>query len=87
MANHIQWPRHDPLVTWQFNLRVFRTWERLHLGWMPCRKAYPSDVSDAEWALVAPCPTPPPDGGSQRTPPSREMFNGPRYLVRHGVAW
>jgi transposase len=51
------------------------------------RKPYPSDVSDEEWALVAPYLTLLPENAGQRTHKLREAFNGLRYLVRYGVAW
>ncbi|UFN51625.1 IS5 family transposase (plasmid) [Roseomonas sp. OT10] len=54
---------------------------------MPSRKPYPSDVSDEEWALVAPYLTLLPEEAGQREHPLREVFNGLRYLVRYGVAW
>ena len=54
---------------------------------MTARKAYPSDVSDEEWALVAPYLTLLPEDARQREHPLREVFNGLRYLVRYGVAW
>jgi len=54
---------------------------------MPSRKPYPSDVSDEEWALVAPYLTLLPEDAGQREHPLREVFNGLRYLVRYGVAW
>jgi transposase len=50
------------------------------------RKPYPSDVSDEEWALVAPYLTLPPEDAGQRTHKTREVFNGLRCLVRYGVA-
>ena len=53
----------------------------------PFRKPYPSDVSDEEWALVAPYLTLLPEDAGQRTHKLREVFNGLRYLVRYGVAW
>ena len=54
---------------------------------MPARKPYPSDVSDEEWALVAPYLTLLPENAGQRDHPLREAFNGLRYVVRYGVAW
>jgi transposase len=54
---------------------------------MTSRKPYPSDVSDEEWALVAPYLTLLPESAGQRTHALREVFNGLRYLVRYGVAW
>lgn len=51
------------------------------------RKAYPSDVSDDEWALVAPSLTLMSEEAPQREPSLREVFNGLRWLVRAGAAW
>jgi transposase len=54
---------------------------------MTARKPYPSDVSDEEWALVAPYLGLLREDAPQRIYPLREVFNGLRYLVRYGVAW
>jgi transposase len=54
---------------------------------MTARKPYPSDVSDEEWALVAPYLCLLREDAPQRTYSLREVFNGLRYLVRYGVAW
>ena len=51
------------------------------------RKAYPTDVSDEEWALVAPYLTLMTEDAPQREHPLREVFNGLRYLVRGGTPW
>jgi len=51
------------------------------------RKPYPSDVSDAEWALVAPYLTLMTDEAPQREYPLREVFNGLRWMVRSGATW
>ena len=51
------------------------------------RKAYPSDVSDDEWAFAAPYLTLMKEDAPQRDHPLREVFNGLRYLVRSGAAW
>ena len=51
------------------------------------RKAYPSDVSDEEWALVAPYLTLLPEDAGQREHPLREVFNGLRYIVKTGAPW
>ena len=51
------------------------------------RKAYPSDVSDDEWALVAPYLMLVREDAGQRTHPLREVFNGPRYVVTTGAPW
>ena len=51
------------------------------------RKAYPSDVSDDEWAFAAPYLTLMKEDAPQRDHPLREVFNGLRYVVRSGAAW
>lgn len=51
------------------------------------RKAYPSDVSDAEWALVAPYLTLMTEEAPQRDYPLREVFNGLRWMARGGSSW
>lgn len=51
------------------------------------RKPYPSDVSDDEWALVAPYLTLLPEGSPQRSHALREVFNGLRYVVKTGAPW
>lgn len=51
------------------------------------RKAYPSDVSDEEWALVAPYLTLMTEDAPQREFPLREVFNGLRWIVRTGAQW
>ncbi len=51
------------------------------------RKPYPSDVSDDEWALVAPYLTLLPEKAGQREHPLREVFNGLRYIVKTGAPW
>jgi transposase len=53
----------------------------------PIRKAYPSDVSDEEWSLVAPYLTLMDEGAPQRQHSLRELFNGLRYVLRYGIAW
>jgi transposase len=49
------------------------------------RKAYPSDVSDEEWALVASYLTLMTEGAPQRYFPLREVFNSLRWIVRTGA--
>jgi len=48
------------------------------------RKAYPSDVSEADWALVAPYLILITEDAQQREYPLREVFNGRRWIVRSG---
>jgi transposase len=51
------------------------------------RKPYPSDVSDDEWAFVAPYLTLMTEDAPQRTHSLREVFNGLRWIVRAGAPW
>jgi len=54
---------------------------------MTTRKSYPSDVSDDEWAFVAPYMTLMKEEAPQREHSLREVFNGLRYIVRTGAQW
>jgi len=51
------------------------------------RKPYPSDVTDDEWAFVAPYLTLMDEGAPQRRHDLREAFNALRWLVRTGSPW
>ncbi len=51
------------------------------------RKPYPTDVSDEEWAFVAPYLTLMAEGAPQRRHDLREVFNALRWLVRAGAPW
>ncbi len=51
------------------------------------RKSYPSDVSDEEWAFVAPYLTLMSEDAPQREHSLREVFNGLRWMVRTGAPW
>src|SRR5215204_4922815 len=51
------------------------------------RKAYPTDVSDEEWAFIAPYLTLMKEDAPQRDYSLREVFNGLRYIMRSGEAW
>jgi transposase len=53
----------------------------------PARKAYPRDVSDEEWAFVAPYLTLMKEDAPQRDHALREVFNALRWLVRAGASW
>jgi transposase len=53
----------------------------------PTRKPYPSDVTDEEWAFVAPYLTLMDEGAPQRRHSLREVFNGLRFIVRTGMQW
>jgi transposase len=51
------------------------------------RRAYPSDVTDGEWAFCVPYLTLMKDDAPQREHPLRELFNGLRWLARTGSPW
>src|SRR2546426_3962095 len=51
------------------------------------RKPYPSDVSDDEWAFVAPYLTLMTETAPPRHHELRELFNGLRYVVKTGAPW
>jgi transposase len=51
------------------------------------RERYPSDVSDEEWAFVAPYLTLMSEDAPQREHSLREVFNGLRWMVRTGAPW
>lgn len=50
-------------------------------------KPYLSDVTDEEWAFVAPYLTLMKEDALQRDHNMREVFNGVRYVVRTGCPW
>jgi transposase len=54
---------------------------------MASRKPYPSDVSDDEWAFVAPYLTLLPEGAGQRVHDLRRVFDALRYVVKTGGQW
>lgn len=51
------------------------------------RTAYPSDVSDDEWAFVVPYLTLMTADAPQRSHELREVFNALRWLVKTGAPW
>ena len=51
------------------------------------RKPYLSDISDDEWAFVAPYVTLMTEDAPQREHSLREVLNGLRWIVRAGAAW
>jgi len=51
------------------------------------KTGYSSDVSDEEWAFVAPYLTLMKEEAPQRVYPLRAIFNGLRYIVRAGCPW
>jgi len=50
------------------------------------RKPYATDLSDAQWALIAPLIILP-EGGAPRTTDLREVLNGIFYQTRTGCQW
>ena len=54
---------------------------------MTTRKLYPSDVSDEDWAFVAPYLALVREDAPQRNHELREVFNALRWIVRTGSAW
>ncbi|HEX2923031.1 MAG TPA: IS5 family transposase [Chloroflexota bacterium] len=54
---------------------------------METRRPYPSDVSDEEWAFVAPYLTLLPLDAAQRQHDLREVFNALRFIVKTGLQW
>ena len=53
----------------------------------PARKPYPTDVSDEEWAFVAPYVALVREDAAQRRYDLREVFNALRWIVRAGAPW
>ena len=55
------------------------------------RKPYPSDLTDAEFALIEPllppCKSGKPQGGRPKKHSRQEILNAIRYIVRTGAAW
>jgi putative transposase len=51
------------------------------------RQAYPTDLTDAEWAIAEPLIPPAKLGGRKRTTDVREVLNAIFYLLRTGCAW
>ena len=53
----------------------------------PCRKSYPSDVTDAEWEFLAPFLTLIREDAPQRDYALRDVFDALRWMVRTGAQW
>ena len=51
------------------------------------RRAYPSDLSDAEWAILAPLLPPPAPCGRPGKWPERVIADAVFYVLRSGCAW
>ena len=48
---------------------------------------YPSDLTDEEWAVIAPLIPPAKRGGNKRTANVREVVNGLMYILGTGCQW
>lgn len=53
----------------------------------PPRTPFPTDVSDAEWAFLAPYLTLMREDAPQRHHALRDLFNGLRFIARTGLQW
>ena len=51
------------------------------------RQGYPSDLTDAQWARLAPLLPAAKRGGHPRTVALREVVNGILYVLREGCRW
>jgi putative transposase len=51
------------------------------------RKAYKTDLTDAQWQILEPLVPPPKSGGHPRTVNMREVVNGIFYVLRTGCGW
>jgi len=51
------------------------------------RRVYPSDVTDAEWAILEPLIPPVKPGGRPEEIERREIVNGILYVLRSGCPW
>jgi putative transposase len=51
------------------------------------RFSYPSDLSNAEWAILEPLMPPEKRGGRRRDVNLRDIVNGILYILRGGCAW
>lgn len=51
------------------------------------RLTYTTDLTDAEWQILAPLLPPEKPGGRPRKYPIREVINGIQYILRGGCAW
>ena len=51
------------------------------------RQPYPTDLTDREWAILAPLIPPAKPGGRPRSVDLREILNGIVYALRAGGSW
>ena len=51
------------------------------------RRAYPTDLTDAQWAVLEPLIPPPKPGGRPPKHSRRDLVDGMLYILRSGEAW
>src|SRR5215211_6967007 len=51
------------------------------------RRAYATDLTDGQWALIAPLIPEAEPGGRPRKAPTRELVDAIFYFLRAGMAW
>ena len=51
------------------------------------RRRYPTDLTDAQWAILEPSVPPPRPGGRPPKHTRRELVDAMRYVLRGGIAW
>lgn len=56
-------------------------------GPKPARKAYPSDLAEAEWAILEPLLPKKQPRGQPRLHSYRELVNAIRYVLTQGISW
>ena len=61
--------------------------EEARIQHAPRKERYPSDMTDAEWAIIAPMIPPQRPGGRHRETNMREVMNAVRYVLRTGCQW
>ena len=54
---------------------------------VPRKERYPSDMTDMEWAIIAPLIPPQRPGDRHRETDMREAMNAVRYVLRTGCQW
>src|SRR5947209_11965706 len=58
-----------------------------HLNGMGSSTAYPTDLTDAEWEILAPLLPPALPGGRPRRQNRRAIVNAMLYVLRGGISW
>lgn len=60
---------------------------RIYVMMSSQRRSYATDLTDAQWELIAPFVLPETGGGRPRTTNMREVVNAILYVLRTGCAW